>query len=83
VPTTNNTYHPGFTDSDPDDLNNVVQCPPHTTERKLKNRIDWHILPFVSIMYLLAFLDRVNIANARSFDLTKDLQLEKTEYNTG
>ncbi|KAI1813884.1 MFS general substrate transporter [Poronia punctata] len=75
-----NTYHPGFVDSDRDDLN--VVCPPHTTERKIKNRIDWHILPFVSIMYLLAFLDRVNIANAKAFDLQDDLGLHKTEYNT-
>lgn len=39
-----------------------VQCPPHTTEKKLMARIDWHILPFVIILYLLAFLDRVNVA---------------------
>ncbi|KAI8947447.1 MFS general substrate transporter [Xylaria longipes] len=75
-----NTYHPGTTDSDYDESN--VQCPSHTTERKLMTRIDWYILPFVSIMYLLAFLDRVNIANARSFDLEADLGLKKNEYNT-
>lgn len=76
----NNTYHPGTTDSDYDD--STPRCPSHTTERKLMNRVDWYIIPFVSIMYLLAFLDRVNIANARSFSLEKDLGLEKTEYNT-
>ena len=57
-------------------------CPPHTTERKLVARIDLHLLPFISILYLLAFLDRVNVANARSFSLTSDLHLEGTEYNT-
>ncbi|GAW25735.1 putative mfs transporter protein [Rosellinia necatrix] len=77
---TNNTYHPGTVDSDYDETN--VRCPPHTTERKLMNRIDWYIIPFVSLMYLLAFLDRVNIANARAFHLETDLNLEKTEYNT-
>ncbi|KAI3337114.1 MFS general substrate transporter [Xylariaceae sp. AK1471] len=77
---TGNTYHPGLTDSDNDEL--TVQCPSHTTERKIKTRIDWHILPFVSVMYLLAFLDRVNIANAKSFHLQKDLGLMNTEYNT-
>ncbi|KAI0390244.1 MFS general substrate transporter [Xylariaceae sp. FL0594] len=84
VPKTSNTYNPENTDSDRDELGNVVdvQCPSHTTERKLKSRVDWHILPFVIVMYLLAFLDRVNIANARSFDLAKELDLEKTEYNT-
>ncbi|KAI1131533.1 MFS general substrate transporter [Nemania abortiva] len=75
-----NTYHPGTIDSDNDEY--AIRCPPHTTERKLLTRIDWHILPFVSIMYLFAFLDRVNIANARSFNLEADLHLKKNEYNT-
>ena len=32
-----------------DDL--PVQCPPHTTERKLVARIDAHVMPFLCIMY--------------------------------
>jgi hypothetical protein len=39
-----------------DDLG--VPCPPGTTERALVNRIDWKVIPFLCIMYLLAFLDR-------------------------
>lgn len=35
-----------------------VQCPPHTTERKLVTKIDFHVLPFLCIMYLLAFLGK-------------------------
>lgn len=62
-----------------------VQCPAHTTERKLMSKIDWHILPFIIILYLLAFLDRVNIANARSFSMEKDLGMDVggTQYNSG
>ncbi|ROV98399.1 hypothetical protein VMCG_07091 [Cytospora schulzeri] len=45
-------------------------------------RIDLRLLPFISILYLLAFLDRVNVANARSFGLAADLGLGGTEYNT-
>lgn len=59
-----------------------IVCPPHTTERKLMTRIDLHILPFISLLYLLAFLDRVNIANAKAFGLTTDLGLGGVEYNT-
>lgn len=29
-----------------------------TTERKLMAKIDWHILPVLCVLYLLAFLDR-------------------------
>jgi MFS family permease len=45
-------------------------------------RIDFHVIPFLCILYLLAFLDRVNIANANSFNLTKDLGLTGVQYNT-
>jgi MFS family permease len=45
-------------------------------------KIDLRVVPFLCILYLLAFLDRVNIANARSFGLIKDLGLINTEYNT-
>ncbi|RYP59035.1 hypothetical protein DL771_011028 [Monosporascus sp. 5C6A] len=76
----NNTYHPGTADGEYDELH--VRCPPHTTEKKMVMRIDWRLVPFLCILYLLAFLDRVNIANARSFHLMEDLNLQGVEYNT-
>jgi MFS family permease len=59
-----------------------VVCPSHTTEAKLMRKIDLRVIPFLCILYLLAFLDRVNIANARSFGLVADLNLEPLQYNT-
>ena len=35
-----------------------VECPPHTTESKLVSKIDRHVLPWLCIMYLLAFLGK-------------------------
>lgn len=67
------------TDNYDDDLH--VQCPPHTTERKLVTRIDMHVVPFLCILYLLAFLDRVNIANAAVYGMAKDLDLTGNKYN--
>ncbi|KAE9973862.1 hypothetical protein EG328_004192 [Venturia inaequalis] len=68
---------------DDDDLR--VLCPPHTTERRLVNKIDLHVLPYLCILYLLAFLDRhrrVNISNANIFGLSKELDLLKdNRYN--
>ncbi|KAF2970567.1 hypothetical protein GQX73_g2984 [Xylaria multiplex] len=29
----------------------IVECPPHTTERKLMTRVDWHLLPFVTVLH--------------------------------
>ncbi|EME83908.1 uncharacterized protein MYCFIDRAFT_133760 [Pseudocercospora fijiensis CIRAD86] len=74
--------HAGCPQHDDDDDDLEVPCPPHTTERKLVTRIDFHVVPFLCILYLLAFLDRVNIANANVFGLSKELGLQGDEYNT-
>jgi MFS family permease len=61
----------------------MVQCPAHTTERKLLMKIDLHVIPYLCVMYLLAFLDRVNIGNANVFGLSKELGIVNgTKYNT-
>ncbi|KAL1957653.1 hypothetical protein VTO42DRAFT_5630 [Malbranchea cinnamomea] len=54
----------------------------NTTERRLMAKIDLHIVPVLCVLYLLAFLDRVNISNARIFDMEKDLGLEGMQFNT-
>ncbi|KAH8106174.1 MFS transporter-like protein [Cristinia sonorae] len=51
-------------------------------ERKLLAKIDFRVVPLLCILYLCAFLDRVNIANAALFGLKEDLKLGGTEYNT-
>ncbi|KAJ9299963.1 hypothetical protein DTO217A2_8069 [Paecilomyces variotii] len=55
-----------------------------TTERKLMAKIDWHVLPVLCVLYLWAFLDRVNISNAVIFGLEDDLDINPagTKYNT-
>ncbi|RDA89870.1 hypothetical protein CP533_6658 [Ophiocordyceps camponoti-saundersi (nom. inval.)] len=65
-----------------DDVVVVVECPPHTTEAKLLARIDLRVIPFLCIMYLLAFLDRVNISNADLFGLSKDIDLDGNRFNS-
>ena len=60
----------------------AVQCPPTTTPRKLITRVDIRLIPVLSVLYLLAFLDRTNIANAAVFGLAKDLGLKSNEFNT-
>lgn len=57
-------------------------CPAHTTERKITTKIDLHLVPFVCVLYLMAFLDRVNVANARAFGLESELGLTGVQYNT-
>ncbi|KAJ5288891.1 hypothetical protein N7478_001921 [Penicillium angulare] len=49
--------------------------------RSLLRKVDWHLLPFLILMYLLNFLDRNNLSQARLGSLEKDLGMEGTDYN--
>ncbi|KAK8214745.1 hypothetical protein M8818_002326 [Zalaria obscura] len=55
----------------------------HVNEKALLRKIDWHLVPGVSILYLLSFLDRSNVANARLDGLTTDLHMTGNQYLTG
>ncbi|PBP17630.1 hypothetical protein BUE80_DR011580 [Diplocarpon rosae] len=50
--------------------------------KKLLRKLDWHLVPFLSLLYLLSFLDRTNIGNAKLFGLEASLGLEGLQYNT-
>ena len=79
----NNYYDPDIAHHDAeydDDLQ--VPCPSHTSQRRLVTKIDLRVIPVLSLLYLLAFLDRTNIANASVFGLQKDLKLHGNQYNT-
>jgi hypothetical protein len=54
------------------------------SERKVLTKIDLRLIPALSVMYLLAFLDRTNIANAAVYGLAKDLKIppSSNDYNT-
>ncbi|KAH8922657.1 MFS general substrate transporter [Atractiella rhizophila] len=49
-------------------------------EKALIRKIDWRLLPVLSLLYLLSFLDRTAIGNARLYDLQKDLDLSDNQY---
>lgn len=44
-------------------------------------KIDLRVIPWLCTMYVLAFLDRVNIGNANVYGLSKELKLTGHEYN--
>ena len=51
-------------------------------EKKLLRKLDRWIVPPVMLLYLLSFLDRVNIGNARLYGLEEDLGLKGDQYQT-
>lgn len=55
---------------------------PNVNERNVMRKIDFRVVPVLCVLYLLAFLDRVNISNAALFGLKEDLKLGGNEYNT-
>ena len=55
--------------------------PVYVNERLLTWKIDFHLVPPLCVLYLLAFLDRVNIANAKLYNLSQDLGLVGNQYN--
>lgn len=50
--------------------------------KRLLRKIDWSLLPLLSLLYLLSFLDRANIGNARLAGLEEDLNMTgKWDYS--
>lgn len=43
--------------------------------------MDVRLIPMLAVLYLLSFLDRGNIGNAKIQGLQKDLKLSGPEYN--
>ncbi|KAI1932588.1 hypothetical protein LOZ58_003758 [Ophidiomyces ophidiicola] len=50
-------------------------------EAKLRRKFDFRILPIVTGIFLLAFIDRANAGNARILGMAKDLDLRGYRFN--
>jgi sugar phosphate permease len=69
--------------------NGDIEAIPHTRvvneidpviEKRVRRKLDMHIVPLLSALYLLAFLDRSNIGNARIAGMEEDLELSSSQY---
>ena len=50
-------------------------------DRRITRRFDSHVVPWLFGLWLLAFIDRSNIGNARIDGLATDLKLDGTKFN--
>jgi len=50
-------------------------------EKRVVRKIDWHLVPLLMALYLLAFLDRSNIGNAKTAGMAKALDLTADRYS--
>ncbi|TFK36835.1 MFS general substrate transporter [Crucibulum laeve] len=49
-------------------------------ERRLMRRIDLHVIPWLAVLYLLNFLDRGSIGNAKLYRLEQELRINDNQY---
>ncbi|KGO77754.1 Major facilitator superfamily domain, general substrate transporter [Penicillium italicum] len=50
-------------------------------DRKLLWQLDIRLVPWLSLLYLVSFLDRTNIGNAKLVGLEKDLNMTNAQFN--
>ncbi|CAA7259935.1 unnamed protein product [Cyclocybe aegerita] len=51
-------------------------------ERAILRKIDLHVIPWLALLYLLNFLDRGSIGNAKLYGLEKDIGIDDRQYLT-
>ncbi|KXN73676.1 MFS general substrate transporter, partial [Conidiobolus coronatus NRRL 28638] len=49
--------------------------------KKLIRKVDLRLLPYITILYLFSFLDRVNIGYARVYRMEEELHLTQAQYS--
>lgn len=49
--------------------------------RRIRRKIDWRVLPLLTFLYLISFVDRGNIGNAQVAGMGVDLGLSGSQYN--
>ncbi|KAI0166961.1 MFS general substrate transporter [Hypoxylon sp. FL1284] len=50
-------------------------------ETAVRRKLDWQLVPTVTVLYLLCFLDRINIGNARIQGMEQELDLYGYRFN--
>ncbi|KAL1630433.1 hypothetical protein SLS56_004961 [Neofusicoccum ribis] len=53
----------------------------HLDEKKILRKMDIRIVPILTVLYLMSFLDRSNIANAEVEGMSQDLHMSGGQYN--
>lgn len=74
---------------DPTGVLNIVADPDaelseeerHRLNKKLTWKIDLYLIPWLCLLYLMSFLDRTNIGNAKIVGLQTDLKMTNNQYN--
>ena len=63
-----------------DDAQFLASVPTKEQDRIFR-KVDWHLVPYLAILYLIAHLDRANIGNAKISGLEESLNMTDVDYN--
>lgn len=66
---------------DHDHAERMISSYQRNLERRLVRKLDYILLPFLSLLFLLNSLDRSNIGNAETAHFTRDAGLEPGDLN--
>ena len=50
-------------------------------DKRIVKKLDFILIPWLSLLYLVSFLDHISIGNAKIFGLTEDLNISNGQYN--
>ncbi|KAH7921920.1 MFS general substrate transporter [Leucogyrophana mollusca] len=63
------------------DSPSIIEDHDPSEDRRIRRKVDLRLLPVLTILYLLSFLDRSNIGNAKIDGMATDLNLSAPGYN--
>uniref|UniRef100_A0A8H7K0Y8 Major facilitator superfamily (MFS) profile domain-containing protein n=1 Tax=Bionectria ochroleuca TaxID=29856 RepID=A0A8H7K0Y8_BIOOC len=66
-----------------DTLRDLSENELETLNKRLVKKIDWRMMPMITLMFLLNYLDRVNVSNARLAGFQEDCNMSDTAWNAG
>lgn len=72
-----------YTPTSPTSIKRIITLTPMTLppqDKKLLRKLDLHLIPWLTLLYLISFLDRTNIGNAKIDGLLTDLHMSQNQY---
>ncbi|KAK4936973.1 hypothetical protein LTR10_022283 [Elasticomyces elasticus] len=59
----------------------ITYVPDTEQEKKLVRKLDWRLIPCCWVLYLLGYIDRANIGNAKTGGMADDFNLTSSQYS--
>lgn len=78
---TSSTKHDFVEEAAVDDPSETTPVYDEQETKAILRKIDWRLLPMLTLLYVLSYIDRSNIGNAKVAGMNDDLNLTGSQYN--